>query len=193
MLILDISTASNGLTSLGQPSAPPMVTTWLPPVLMVVGVTLLGILLVLAVKSRKRSAAHHHEGAAGISAAEIDRLNAARQQIQDVHSMAGELLNTAQRVSATLDQKTRAIQELLTLADSRINELSALLERDADTNSQSPGTRTATIETKPVRSADPLATAVYRLSDAGRKPVEIARELQEQVGKVELILALRET
>ena len=39
--------------------------------------------------------------------------------------------------------------------------------------------------------ADPLTTTVYELADAGHGPVEIAQQLEEQVGKVELILALR--
>ncbi|MBT8484329.1 MAG: hypothetical protein KJO43_02035, partial [Phycisphaerae bacterium] len=38
---------------------------------------------------------------------------------------------------------------------------------------------------------DPLARAVYELADLGEDPVTIARRLDEQVGKVELILALR--
>ncbi|GEM_PF-1251026 len=38
---------------------------------------------------------------------------------------------------------------------------------------------------------DPLTANVYELADRGRSPVEIARYLDEQVGKVELILALR--
>jgi hypothetical protein len=38
---------------------------------------------------------------------------------------------------------------------------------------------------------DPLTASIYRLADAGRSSIDIARELHEQVGKVELILALR--
>ena len=38
---------------------------------------------------------------------------------------------------------------------------------------------------------DPLTEEIYELADAGRTPVEIAQHLAEQVGKVELILALR--
>ncbi len=38
---------------------------------------------------------------------------------------------------------------------------------------------------------DPLTANVYELADRGRSPLEIARYLDEQVGKVELILALR--
>jgi hypothetical protein len=39
---------------------------------------------------------------------------------------------------------------------------------------------------------DPLAAKICELADAGHEPVEIARSLNEQVGKVELILALRQ-
>ena len=44
---------------------------------------------------------------------------------------------------------------------------------------------------KPPRNIDPLTKSVYELADAGRNAVSIAQELQEQIGKVELILALR--
>ncbi len=42
------------------------------------------------------------------------------------------------------------------------------------------------------RHHDPVTVAVYEHADAGRTPIEIATELDEQVGKVELILALRD-
>ncbi len=38
---------------------------------------------------------------------------------------------------------------------------------------------------------DPLTRSVYKLADSGHDTVSIARELDEQIGKVELILALR--
>lgn len=40
-------------------------------------------------------------------------------------------------------------------------------------------------------SNDPLSRRVYGLADEGLAPPEIARKLDEQIGKVELILALR--
>jgi hypothetical protein len=43
----------------------------------------------------------------------------------------------------------------------------------------------------PETVADPLTRQIYELADGGSTPVEIARKLDEQVGKVELILALR--
>lgn len=44
---------------------------------------------------------------------------------------------------------------------------------------------------EPEVELDPLTRSVYALADDGRSSVEIARELDEQIGKVELILALR--
>jgi hypothetical protein len=41
-------------------------------------------------------------------------------------------------------------------------------------------------------SDDPLARRVYELADGGMDAVAIARQLNEHVGKVELMLALRE-
>lgn len=41
-------------------------------------------------------------------------------------------------------------------------------------------------------ATDPLTASVLELADRGKTPVEIARELDEQVGKVQLILALRD-
>jgi hypothetical protein len=52
------------------------------------------------------------------------------------------------------------------------------------------------VETKrPSQSlhVDPLARAVFELADAGRTPVQIAGELNEHTGKVELILNLRKS
>lgn len=43
----------------------------------------------------------------------------------------------------------------------------------------------------PAQRRDQLAERVHELSAMGLKSVEIARQLDEQVGKVELILALR--
>ncbi len=46
---------------------------------------------------------------------------------------------------------------------------------------------------RPVAPSDPLAMQIYELADQGHSPVGIAQQLDEQVGKVELILALRDS
>jgi hypothetical protein len=38
---------------------------------------------------------------------------------------------------------------------------------------------------------DPLNRRIYEMADQGLPPVEIARSLNQQTGKVELVLALR--
>ncbi|MEE9404938.1 MAG: hypothetical protein V3V20_08590 [Algisphaera sp.] len=46
-------------------------------------------------------------------------------------------------------------------------------------------------EASPAPSADPLVGQVHRLADVGKSASDIAAELGEHIGKVELILALR--
>ncbi len=46
----------------------------------------------------------------------------------------------------------------------------------------------------PVRTTDPVdarTQQIYAMADEGRTPVEIASALEDQIGKIELILALR--
>lgn len=49
----------------------------------------------------------------------------------------------------------------------------------------------AKIALAPAEAADPLSRRVYGLADEGLGPADIAKRLDEQIGKVELILALR--
>ncbi len=102
-----------------------------------------------------------------------------------------ELVETAQRRSAQLDNQARRLETLIEQADRRIAALSG--------SSVTPSTSSAATEpAAPAAAApadpgpDPLTKAVYAQADAGRTSIEIARELDEQVGKVDLILALRE-
>ena len=203
MLTLVLSSVAEGASRTLAPSigAPPALTTWIPPLLMVIGVTLLGILLILAMWNRKRSAIHSAGAQAATSSAANERLHAARQQVQDVHGMATDLLNEAQRLSTGLDHKATHVKELLAQAELRIAEMTALIQNsDRISYRRQPtpsGTTTveaklASTESETDNADDPVAAAIYRLSDSGRRPIEIARELREQVGKVELILALRD-
>ena len=102
-----------------------------------------------------------------------------------------ELVETAQRLGAQLDNKARRLETLIEEADQRIAALSG--------SPVTPSTPPAATKPAPPPAAapaephpDPLTKAVYAQADAGRTSIEIARELDEQVGKVDLILALRE-
>ncbi|MBL1219046.1 MAG: hypothetical protein D8M59_16325 [Planctomycetes bacterium] len=75
----------------------------------------------------------------------------------------------------------------------RVNREVPLEIKDAGQNTDSTQEPDTGIPVVPNRTTvDPLTSSVYELADRGRSPIEIARELDEQVGKVQLILALRQ-
>jgi len=121
----------------------------------------------------------------------------------DLRSMMVELDELTRRFSSQLDAKAVKLERLIEQADQRIAQLNGQV-----------GAKHGVIETpdapedeegEPLREAasggdeiaaedetDPLAENVYRLSDEGHDAGEIARQLDEHIGKVELILALRQ-
>lgn len=173
--------------------------TWLSPLLMVCGVVILGVIAALMIRGGKPKSG---PGAAETEAARVlQQVEDARYQIEDVRSRVGELIATAQRLSTRLDEKTAKVEALLAKADRRVQSESAAHETSRAALPRSAGSSTA-VESKPISrpkihanedgKTDPLKKAVYELADSGRAPVDIAHELKEHVGKVELILALRE-
>ncbi len=106
----------------------------------------------------------------------------------DAHTYTAKLEDTARRLSGQLDNKARRLEMLIDEADQRI----AALGTPAGPPDR-PATRPAT-DPAPgngEHQPDELTRAVYEQADAGRTALEIAQHLDEQVGKVELILALR--
>lgn len=95
--------------------------------------------------------------------------------VRDAEELAGLLAAQMERQAARLEQ-------LIADADARIRRLEHLNNAPPPPpprSALSPGT------------TDPLNRRIYELADEGMPPVEIARALQQQTGKVELILALR--
>jgi hypothetical protein len=80
-----------------------------------------------------------------------------------------------------VDGAARRLERLIEQADEKIRRL----ERLAAAETPSRGYRAE------APAVDPLNQQVYTLADDGLPPVEIARQLQQHTGKVELILALR--
>ena len=74
---------------------------------------------------------------------------------------------------AELGELTHRLEELIAQADQRIETLRDLTSSPA------------------VSATNPLARRIYQLADSGRDSAQIAQELEEHIGKVELILALR--
>jgi hypothetical protein len=159
---------------------------------------LLGVLAAVAlaalIVSRRRAAF----GGPALDAHEkLERLNQTRQIRGDLESTMRELEQLAQRLGDDLDRRSAELTRLIAEADRRLAALKAAPARDA-TPAASP---TIVVTTRPapnrataadgVVSPDELSQRVYQLADQGSAPLDIARNLNEQVGKVELILALR--
>lgn len=156
---------------------PTMVATWLYPLgqyafspddaLLPLGVLLIIVALMLGIRKKRRRIAQR-----GTAREQLERMNQETAVRGDLEQLMVEIEQLAKRLGAQLDAKTLALEKLLHEADQVIEKL----ERGAG-------------PTEP--PADPQTIRIYRLADEGRSPMEIAQELDEHVGKVELILALR--
>ncbi len=116
----------------------------------------------------------------------IERLKQVGGTRNDLRQLMVEIEEMARRVGSQLDVKAHRLEKLLQEADQKLQQLNVRLPQSSEGESAAPPTPTA----PPV---DPLTAQVYALADEGRNSVEIAQQLDEQVGKVELMLALRQT
>ena len=132
----------------------------------------------------------------------IDHIKTVRHRHDDAQAVSAQLVDTARRLGAQLDNKAQRLELLLQEADERIAQLSeakdaglsaagdSLAGREGAFGGPDPGPLEPSHD--PPRPLDPLTQGVYELADTGRSPLEIAQQMDEQVGKVELILALRD-
>jgi hypothetical protein len=149
---------------------------YLPPILMVAGVVIIGFLLMNSVRAKiaRRNAD------TPTARERIEELKAAPTPHADTDAAMAKLLDTAQRLASQLDAKAERLEQLLREADERI---------EAMETAPAPAQLAPPEPEEP--EADPVTLSVYEMADAGRSPVEIAQALDEGVGKIELILALR--
>lgn len=132
----------------------------------------------------------------------IDHIKTVRHRHDDAQAVSAQLVDTARRLGAQLDNKAQRLELLLQEADERIAQLSEAKDASLSAAEDSlagpegalggpdPGPLEPAHD--PPRPLDPLTQGVYELADTGRSPLEIAQQMDEQVGKVELILALRD-
>ncbi|MCH8152106.1 MAG: hypothetical protein IH830_07010 [Planctomycetes bacterium] len=132
----------------------------------------------------------------------IEHIKAVRHRHDDAHAVSAQLVDTARRLGAQLDNKAQRLELLLQEADERIAELSKAKDAGLSAADESVAGREGAFggpdpgpfkpSHDPPRPLDPLTQGVYELADTGRSPLEIAQQMDEQIGKVELILALRQ-
>lgn len=132
---------------------------------------------------------------------QVERTRQYRGVHGDLEQLMVEVEQLAKRFAAQFDAKAVQIEDLVRAADMRIEALQKLVEhkptgdRDGATGPADGEIPLTPVTTPPTPSTDPptqeLSRHVCSLSDAGMAPVDIARELTEHVGKIELILSLR--
>ncbi|MEM8835647.1 MAG: hypothetical protein AAGD00_07495 [Planctomycetota bacterium] len=161
---------------------------WLVGALSGAGVTLVSVTLLLRWLRRRQQPSED-------SRTERDPYAKHRAEIERLMVDAQELTRVC---SAQLDNRLDRLERLLERAD-RITEpkpqqrpVAPSASRPAEVSSPSTP-RLRTTHAFAATEVDPLSSQVYALSDEGFPAVEIAQRLDEQVGKVELILALRES
>ncbi len=151
-------------------------------------VLLLGVLLVLValmMRMRKRRKRVSNQ------ATPREQLESLRQQSGvrgDLERLMVEIEQLAKRLGAQLDAKTVQLEKTMREAEAVIARLEAAQHaRPTD----APAPQTPAAHPTPGDEVDPFTREVCSLADQGMTAKDIAGRLEEHIGKVELVLALR--
>lgn len=170
---------------------------WWVKVLPAVGVILIIVGLRIGMVKRRRRVTD------SLTARErLEQMNQKRAVHGDLERLMVEIDELARHLGSQLDAKTIAVEKAVQEADQRIELLRRLLEQSSpsvtaersvagDDSQGSPAVENGSLGSGVTPQQQALAQRVYDLADRGVEPIEIARQLGEGVGKVELILALR--
>lgn len=175
------------------PTEPSPIAQWLPAMLLSVGIVIMLVLWTMSIRNRssRRSATYE------TPREQIDRIKAGHKSRENEHGLSAEFVTSATELTSRLENKAERLEQLIEQAEVRIIQLNKLVNRLAIEQTEDSGTAKASDQVTrqsspiPTESPDPLLQKVCSLADKGHSPVEIAMQLDEQVGKVELILALR--
>jgi len=135
-----------------------------------------------------------------------DALARTTRDRESLQSLMKEVRDLTALCAQQIDTRVERLERLLADADRRIaasqsdhhpsRTESPLIESRYASPASSPSSSPHRRQDAPrmhghFPTIDPIAQQVYDLADQGRSPVQIAGALEEHVGKVELILALR--
>ena len=173
-------------TALSDPIWP----DWLPNILMIAGVLILGVLAGLMVRDQSLERQPRDEVLPGTTLPPIGASG-------DTHASFSSMVDGLETAISQLDEAAIITQQ-------RLNRIERHLEmpaqRVATAHEALPRPKPVAVsELKPIEAspdeaqigAARFADSVFALSDAGHPPIEIAHQLGEHIGKVELVLALR--
>jgi TolA-binding protein len=168
----------------------------------VVGVLLITMSMMMGIRKKRR-----RSQAQGTARDRVEELKQRHEVRGDLEQLMVEIEQLAKRFGAQLDAKTVQMERLIDEADRKISELKQIEQSrqdasklqqalaspfDSQTNQPPPpNPQSSTPGPQSSSPDDALKRSVYNLAEQGHAPPEIARKLDEHVGKIELILALR--
>ena len=121
---------------------------------------------------------------------QVARLRDERVVVQDMEELVTQLEQIAQQVNARIETKFAKLEGATRAADDRIERLERLL-RQAQGQATLDVTVADQATAEPADPADPRRQLIFQLADTGHTPVQIAEEVGQSTGEIELILALR--
>ena len=171
--------------------------------LLPVGLGLIATGLIFMLRKRSRT------GGAPSARAQLERVRNVDGMKDDLQALMVEIERMTRRFASQVEAKTTELEALIAEAEQRIAELRELRDATADAAALSPSTRgydpgppsdAPALNPPPADDdaptgpslRDELSVRVLQLADEGHDAQAIARELDEHVGKIELILALRQ-
>ena len=156
------------------------------------GIVAVGILFIIMAmfslgRARKRTASSRDS-----ARDHVDRARQKQGVRNELEALMVDINRMARDLGGQLDAKIIRIEKANQEADERIAQLQALRDslNDPSTMASSAADQLVTPQAD-ADQADPLTKQVYALADQGKGPQDIAQQLDEHVGKIELILALR--
>ena len=182
-----------------QSSLPAILQNNIMPMIGIVVIIGVGFLMTISIRGK----VNRRNSARPSPREMIEQIKARGQQRSESHAASAELVQTTQRLATQLDNKAAKLEVLIKHADDRIALLRKLHSKAATSRPTKPKAEFKKPPARPhleidrhkrpsPQMIDPLTRSVYNLADYGRTSLEIAQELDEQIGKVELILSLRD-
>jgi hypothetical protein len=171
-----------------------------------IGVALAAAAITLLLISTRRRLRQHRQQANMTAQERIAQLKQRQGVRDDMRDLLVELSDLARGTNAQLDTKFVKLELAMDDARKLIQRLEHLIaeakslplaEARIPPADAAPADAAAPCPAPPkADTASPVPERhqrIYELADAGRSPIDIARELSQSVGEIELILALRKT
>jgi len=156
------------------------------------GIAIVGILFIIMAmfslgRARKKTSSSRDTGKD-----HIDRARQKQNVRDDLEALMVDINRMARDLGGQLDAKIIRIEKANEEAEERIAQLQALRDELANPSAmQRPADDQVVTPQADPDQTDPRTRRIYTLADQGKGPADIAQELDEHVGKIELILALR--